>query len=289
MISKDSKKHFLDTSIARPILLGTTKYKQYLNSKIDPEKRYISHYVQMEIKRSYLINIIGFYFVLRLPTISTIGDAVALWSNEFQSSRLKAILQLISQLFSTQCLDFDLAKDKEKSLHILGIYIKRFESSLRRNFKDTGCDSTHCTRAKIPFKINLDNMAEGFKEFVDEFNDKKSCRSKCHIDKFLLVRHRNNIEMYVQKSTQFAQKTGAHQGFVKISQNLKEILEKGESACSCNRCEKIGDAVIALDSPRDMQLEHIDNSFDYLCPPIAQPHLLHPSEKKVLQTSIQIE
>ena len=42
---------------------------------------YISNYVQMEMKRSYLMNIISFYFILRLDTINNIGDALALWSN----------------------------------------------------------------------------------------------------------------------------------------------------------------------------------------------------------------
>ena len=50
----------------------------------------------------------------------------------------------------------------------------------------------------------------------------------------------------------------------------------GERACDCKRCEKIGDAIIALDAPRDLRLEHTDSSFDYLCPSIKQPHYKHP-------------
>jgi hypothetical protein len=41
--------------------------------------------------------------------------------------------------------------------------------------------------------------------------------------------------------------------------NLKKILTIGEKACDCKRCEKIGDAVIALSAPRNLQLEHTDN------------------------------
>jgi hypothetical protein len=40
---------------------------------------------------------------------------------------------------------------------------------------------------------------------------------------------------------------------------------------------------IALDAPRHLQLEHIDQAFDYLCPPIGQPHRKHPSETQILQ------
>jgi len=51
------------------------------------------------------------------------------------------------------------------------------------------------------------------------------------------------------------------------------------------RCEAIGDAVIALEAPKDMQLEHVDKPFDYLCPPINQPHRRHPSPDELLKTA----
>jgi ADP-heptose:LPS heptosyltransferase len=63
---------------------------------------------------------------------------------------------------------------------------------------------------------------------------------------------------------------------------LKEILAVGEKACDCKRCEKIGDAVIALNAPRNLRLEHTDSSFDYLCPSIKQPHCKHSSETQVV-------
>ena len=71
-------------------------------------------------------------------------------------------------------------------------------------------------------------------------------------------------------------------GFIRIAESLKDILEKGAIACSCKRCEQIGDVVIALDAPRHMQLEHTDQAFNYLCPPIQQLHRKHPSETQVL-------
>jgi len=93
MQAKDSPQHFLDTSVVRSLLLGTQAYRQYLNSNLAERPLYISNYIQMEIKRSYLVNIISFYFVLRLETIQTIGDAITFWSNQFKTSQLKAILK----------------------------------------------------------------------------------------------------------------------------------------------------------------------------------------------------
>ncbi|MBR8838604.1 MAG: hypothetical protein DSM106950_32540 [Stigonema ocellatum SAG 48.90 = DSM 106950] len=94
MEDKSAQEHFLDTSVARSKLLATQTYKQYFELQFADQPLYISNYVQMEIRRSYLINLISFYFVLRLETINSISDAIALWSNRFKTSSLKAILQL---------------------------------------------------------------------------------------------------------------------------------------------------------------------------------------------------
>lgn len=45
MDTKDSPQHFLDTSVARSLLLGTQAYKQYLHSQFDERPLHISNYV----------------------------------------------------------------------------------------------------------------------------------------------------------------------------------------------------------------------------------------------------
>ncbi|MEQ8536081.1 MAG: hypothetical protein RIB93_01240 [Coleofasciculus sp. D1-CHI-01] len=54
MQAKDSPQHFLDTSVVRSMLLGTQAYRQYFNSNLAERPLYISNYIQMEMKRSYL-------------------------------------------------------------------------------------------------------------------------------------------------------------------------------------------------------------------------------------------
>lgn len=282
METQDNPQHFLDTSVARSLLLGTQAYKQYWQSQFNEQPLYISNYVQMEMKRSYLMNIISFYFILRLETINNIGDALAFWSNRFKTSQLKAILQLIPQLFSTHKLDFTSSQDKEKALQILGIYIKRFEIILRKKFANTGKDGTACARNFVPLNIELKSIPEGLKQFADNFGDVETCRSQCQIDQFLLEPYRKELEAYVQQASQLPNNNNTR-GFIKIANNLKEILEEGATACSCKRCEKIGDAIIALDAPRTVRLEHTDNSFDYLCQIIDQPHYKHPSENQIIK------
>ncbi|MBR8840927.1 MAG: hypothetical protein DSM106950_44955 [Stigonema ocellatum SAG 48.90 = DSM 106950] len=271
---------FLDTSVMRSLLLATQAYQQYLKSQLSNSEVYISNYVRMEIKRSYIINIISFYFVLRLDGINTIGDAITLWSNKFKGSELKAILQVIPQLFSTRQLNFASPEDKQKALSLLAIYIKRFDLIIKTKFNYSE-DYTVCARALVPLNIDLKNPAIGLNKFVLKFEDTKTCRSQCNIDQFLLIQYRYELEQIVEIASQIPRNTKTR-GFLNIAHNLKEILISGATACDCKRCEKIGDAVIALNTPRNLQLEHTDNSFDYLCPPIKQPHQKHSSENEIL-------
>ncbi len=135
-------------------------------------------------------------------------------------------------------------------------------------------DSTACERALIQLKVDLQNPLPGFKKFVSEFGDVKTCRSKCQIDQFILNQYRSEIDKLIETANNLPRNTNTR-GFLNIVNNLKEILATGATACDCKRCEKIGDAVIALNAPCEMQLEHTDISFDYLCPPINQPHYKH--------------
>ena len=60
-------------------------------------------------------------------------------------------------------------------------------------------------------------------------------------------------------------KSRGNDGFVKITENLQRIIDTQGKVCSCHTCERIGDAVIALETPKNMQLEHTDYAFDHLC------------------------
>jgi hypothetical protein len=193
---------------------------------------------------------------------------------------LKAVLQFIPQFFTDYQYNSNNPQNKEKALYVLASYIKRFELLLRTKFQSTN-DSTVCARALVPLDVDLKNTVPGLRKFVSEFGDVKTCRSKCQIDEFLLKQYRSEVEKLVEIAEKLPRNTNTR-GFLNIANNLKEILAMGATACDCKRCEKIGDAIIALNAPRHMQLEHTDISFDYLCPPINQTHYKHPSENQII-------
>lgn len=279
------QQHFLDTSVAYKMLLGTRVYKRYFATQFGADPCYISAYVLMELKRSYLVNAIAFYFLLNLPTVSTLDEAAKLWSNNFKGSQLKAGLQLyaeIQKLCDAHQIKSSLPSEKQRVLQVFGLYLKRVERKMRCQFTDISQDTTHCARAIVPLQSTLETLPDGLRRFLEAFEDTTTCRNKCSIDDFILRRHRNEIESYIRQAEQLPNNQHSR-GFIKIADNLRDIVEKGGTACSCKKCESIGDAVIALQAPRTIRLEHTDNSFNHLCQPLNQSHHQHPSESAVVK------
>jgi hypothetical protein len=134
----------------------------------------------------------------------------------------------------------------------------------------------------VPLKIDLHRLREDLQDFNDAFADTKACRSQCKIEDLPLTKYRQEVDGYI-KSAGSMPKRKDTDGFIRIAEKLSDILAKGGQSCSCRVCGAIGDAVIALDAPREMSLEHVDQSFDHLCPPINQPHRKHSSEVQVLK------
>ena len=230
---------------------------------------------------SYLRNIVEFYFILQLPTIPSFSDALTFWSNHYQGSRHKAIEQLVAQVLAKHEIEIETLNDKGKALRLLEILIEQFATSLRTEFTDSGQDSTCCARAAVSLQRLSTDAAETLERFAVAFDDVAFCRSQCQIDRFILQQHRLQVEAYIQQAEGLS-RTNETRGFLKIVENLKEVLAKGPEGFSCKRCDRIGDAVIALDAPHNLPLEHTDRAFDYLCPPIQQPHRRHPSEMQVV-------
>jgi len=274
------EKHFLDTSVVRPIILGSERYRQYYKEHFGNDRLYISKFIQMEFKRGYICKILDFYFTLHAPDIEKVGDAFKLWSNRFQARDIKAVLHLVGDLLNDHRYDINDPKDKAKALRAIGQYVKRLEIKLRKKFKDNGVYRTRCYRAAISFKASHQtDFTDTFRRFLSAFRDMKTCRQKCSVHHFIFDRYKSQIEDYVERAQRLSRpKKPENKGFIRITEKLNEILQRGSDACSCRACEIIGDAIIALEALREMRLECTDHAFDHLCPPVGQPHYKHPPE-----------
>ena len=277
-------KHFLDTSVFRPAILSSDVYKKYLKTSIDYKAAYASPFIQMEFTRSYILNVIDFYFVLNLPSVKTVEDALSVWQHKFGKAALKAIVVLIPKVFSTHHkVDMQQASDKAKAQKILAMYIKRLAIKAQGLFKDPSNDNTKCPLGTLSLDVEMGTANQDLGNYCDAFRN-PSNRKACKVDKIILEKYQNEIRSLLQRSTTTPRNNDT-KGFHDIVENINIILTKGGGACTCSMCAKIGDLIISLNTPKDMQLEHTDKSFDYLCPPINQPHRKLLSEIEIIHQS----
>lgn len=285
-MTTDYNKHILDTSFLYPMILGPKFYKQYIVHNLGTTGFYISKYVQMEFVRGFLCPVLDFYFILDMPNIKTIGDAINIWSNRFSSRELKSILRFLSQIFSTRGHNLEDLRDKKSALTAIEQIIFRISSILKRKFKNIGVNSTRCKRAEVPLKFAIpDDRKRTYQQFLYAFRDEKTCQSKCVVNEFFKCRFKSEVENFYKYSEGISNPTKSQNiGFIKIVKKLKKTVKK-DVPVSCRVCGAIGDAIIALESNRDMRLEHLDYSFDHLCEIIGQPHFRHPSENTLMKSA----
>jgi len=196
--------HFLDTSVARPVILGSSRYKRYFKEHFGNERLCVSEYVQMEFMRSWVSIILDFYFLLDMPGVETIGDAFNIWSNNFKSSRQKAVNQLTAQIFDTHAFELTDPGNKEKALRTIGRVVDRILLKWRDKFGIIGENIIQCQRAKVVLEPDPRlSDKERFRRFQTRFNDVRQCRGKCHVDKFFLEHHKSEVNDYLQHISGF--------------------------------------------------------------------------------------
>lgn len=268
------EKHFLDTSVLRPILSSPPKVKAYYKSVLKGEK-YTSEYVNMEFLRGYINSAIEFYFLLAMPQYESFSDVLHIWSSKFQIREHKNIEIMIASLLKhNNCLD-----NKEKSLKVLADYIRRLVGKLQNTFKNIGNDSTYCPKGKLRISSNYHKLIETLHSFHDTLCDNEQYRN-CKINEFIKQKNKASIERIIGNVGVTNGKNKA--GFNKLVSNLKSVEETKDITCAY--CAKLGDAIIAILSIDDWSLEHTDYSFNYLCKILGKKHRIHPYDKKIMDS-----
>lgn len=275
--------HFIESSVARGILTGTHSYGEWLRKEMPNGHRFTSPFVAMELCRSYLCGMIEFYHTLNMVTISTVSDAIKFWSHRYQPRDVKLgcliigdLLSLIEEQYATAGVRTANPNDKAYALTVLADLIGNFEIHIRRTLAVLQGQKLYCSRAQVSMAFSADTIAEDLQRYLDEFDDVTSHKAQCSIVQ-LLVSGKADIDQW-QSAAEKLKSTQANQPIRDFVNRVVEAASDPSNNCSCNNCGVIGDAVITLDAPRSMCLEHTDDSFNFLCGNIGQPHNQRPSE-----------
>jgi len=277
-------KHFLDTSVARPLLLSSSAYRAHLDSELSGNGRYISPYVEMEFMRGFVLPVMNFCATLEMASIGSFDDAIALWSNRYQIREIKSVLVFLAQVVGSQDLDGADPADKSRIIAILASVVRRTVLNFRKQFTNNGTDPTRCSRAKLKFEIGTEDPDTDMREFAAAFDDKKQRRAKCSVDKFVLsryVRQRDAISKYLNQLPDLKR----NDQYKKVAGTFATMVEKGPDSITCDQCSKIGDAIIAISFPSTMRFEDTDASFDHFCDALNKPHKKHISEVALHKTA----
>lgn len=269
------------------MILSGDVYKKYLAKNIAPPL-YTSKYVKMEFRRGFINTCLDFYFLLSMPHIRDFDAAASVFSEKFSIRGLKDIVLFFGKVFTTRRIDYSGSRGKEALLRHFADIVDRIEILIRKKYVDIGKDSARCPRAIIEIENSQGvDRKSSYSKFQKKFNDKKNCAKACELEKFLFQTFQEEVQHYIEaKEEGPINKDPSSKGFLKLAETLKDMFERGSQSCTCDKCSKIGDVIIALDAPRDMMLHTTDRAFDYLCPPIKQPHKIHPSQTAVLKSEI---
>src|ERR1022692_3064745 len=123
MTAPKSPKHFLDTSVARPLVVGRGDYRDYLNSVVS-DRRYISPYVYMEFRRGFIVKLIQAFTTISMPHFRTADDAFSYLNNRQDDREIRAFCELIRVIFTNHQVDLTDPNQKELALHHLADYIQ---------------------------------------------------------------------------------------------------------------------------------------------------------------------
>lgn len=275
------EKHFIDTSVLRPILISHPKVKRYYKSKLRGDK-YICEYVSMEFLRGYIKSVVGFYLLLNMPQYENFSDALYVWSNKFAIREHKNIEIMLSNLFEeNKC-----GNDKEKSKRILADYIRRLIGKLNTGFKKIDHDNISCAKGRIELNYDPKNIDKCFRVFYEALSN-NGWHKECKINDIVRMYEKEIFEIIKKADEISASHSGNKKGFERIVEKLKELSEK-EKMITCAFCATLGDVVIVLLSETKWILEHTDYSFNYLCEILDKNHRCHPNDTKIINELIKL-
>lgn len=283
--AKASPKDFLDTSVVIPLFFGTRAARRSYKEGL-PGKRYVSNYVSLEFHGACLRRLIDVYFLIDMPNIETVTDALRLAAQHFAARQLKMDIQaalLLGGMASSRSLSMDEPDDKAPLQLAFGEYILRLASLFKRAFTNIGTDSARCKRCLAQLKPDFKDQQVALKAFADEYDDHLRHRKACGIAKFFLRKHKDQVEALCAAAPTSKPKS-KHKAFIGMCEGLQAILDENGGPHSCLKCSKLGDIIIALDVPSDMSIAHLDNSFNDICPILGKQHRQFPSVSAATKT-----
>jgi hypothetical protein len=206
-------------------------------SSVYVRKEFIQRWIRTYIHVAFLINHYG-----------TLDEALGYIEEDFSPRTIKTWMHALRGMLGQQgSLINQKAAAKEVGRMAI-LKLKKFDRLFRRRI-DNSCG---CRAGGKNLVVDHNSFFESLRRFVADIDDVKNCP----VNEFLNFKNDRGPANMLLKDVAAAE-TSAGKSLAKYAKIASEI--------NCNRCSRIGDAVIAMEQPPSYQLVHIDGAFLYLC------------------------
>jgi hypothetical protein len=215
----------------------------------------VSNFVRGEYIRGFVSGLLELYFVIKHE-----GDVQAgfhVFSSE-QSIRPRRLVNALNSIPQWLCNHEDWM-DADKTCRRLGLYIRKVILDFDHEFGVRVFDPTKCDFGVLSFP------PESFSEeqLIEFYDELQSIRQKPDCEQCNFRRQKQDeinqesIDLYSQAQRE---KYSMHKGYVNQAKFLEQAVNSPKVEPSCWYCDRLGDTIIALSSPKTHTLLTGDKS-----------------------------
>ena len=259
------KKYLVDTSLVCAVMKDTgRRYSTYVASETADGTVSTSTYIRMEFIRVWICSLIR--LALYVDAYGNLDDALNRVEQDFGPRKVKANLSAVRTYLKSRPAD-DSPQTAAKEIARLAVHwLRRFDRVLKARIQNR----SHCQiggrQLDVDFRSPLTDLQQFYAEFKKPVID-------CGVNDFLDLPDSRGRTSKLLTSAPIAKH--------RVLEKLAQYQEK-QSVITCTQCQRIGDAVIALEQPKSYTLVSSDSAFDDLCQATGRPC-------KILRSLVDVE
>lgn len=254
------RKYLIETSAVRAAIGPTTdEQSKVFRGIVRDGVLFTSVYIRMEFVRLWICTCID--AALLVNQYQNVREALVILEQSFSARKVKADLSAISEMLAQREVLHDHLAASEELGRIAVAWLRRFD----RCFAARIPNKSKCKRGGHSLFIDYDTILDDLQRFYVGFTTPVT---DCEVGQFLNLRDARSPCRKLMDSV-----SDRNANSMKY---LAKYAEFGQTI-TCTECERIGDAVIALEQSKSWQLVHIDKAFNFLCDSRNMPHVPLPS------------
>lgn len=255
-------KYLVETS-AIPVALreSTPKHCQHFTESVADGVLFVSTYVRMEFIRRWIRDYVK--LAALIDHFGNMADALDHVNQEFGIRRVKALNHLVTVVLRQEG---EVQNTRAMATEVARIAVAKLRQ-FDRTFVSRIPNTCGCRIGSRQLRVDFNDLFEDLRAFlrsIDVVHD-------CPVNDFLKLGKPGAAQKLLQHEK--ARKT-------KVGAALSKYHEAA-TRVTCRECQRIGDAVIALEQPKYCCLAHIDRAFDHLCEATGRQHKLILSQRAV--------